>query len=113
MFYWLLLLKTVQKESFLDKRKNLQLTQDKEEHLDTLVDVETKRKWFWIGLMEMLPACSGLLLTELIPFALIKYDYLIAGVTVSLLVAAFLKNKAPHPPIQLQEKHSPLTLSQH
>jgi hypothetical protein len=104
MLHWRLLIKTVLQENKVNRYQKQNLIAENEDKFHSIVSSEIKRKWFRIGLLELLPASLGIILMELVPFILFEYDYIIAGVILSVILIAFFNNKSLNPPIQLQDQ---------
>ena len=68
------------------------------------VSTSIRKKWFWLGLIEVLPIIAGLIISGFYS-VFFHYDFLAIGIVLSLIIAWMLKGKSPEPPIHLEQMH--------
>ncbi len=97
MYHWILLAKRSSEKSSASK-----LIAENDDQLRGQINPGIKKQWLWMGLIETLPTVLGFIFSERIQNIVFTYDYLVAGILVSLLLIRIFNKRMPHPPIHLQ-----------
>ena len=96
MYHWYLLIKkyaTNTRSDFRDK-----LIWDHATESISSISSKTYSKLFLLGLIEFTPTALGIFATGYLGKILFPYDYIIAGVLLSILLIKYLDKKAPQLP---------------
>ncbi len=57
---------------------------------------DQKKKWFWLGCLEIVPVIAGMTASSF-HHLLFEYDYLVAGIMISVFIIYKAKDKIPAP----------------
>ena len=82
--------------------KNKLIAKQDRQFLNT-VDNKTKKIWFWLGFIEILPPAIGLVFSIAMNKILFQFDYLVIGIVIMMLVILLLNRKIPKAPIGLKK----------
>jgi len=100
MYHWCLLLKKYSTNTQSDFRDNL--IADHEPETFSSISSEIYSRLFFLGLIEFTPTALGIFATTYFRRVIFPYDFIIAGILITILLVKHLSKKAPELPFSFR-----------